>query len=101
MQIRARIYAAEQSPDLVGSTLGRYRMLAGLCPDELAAWLGITVTALADLAHEPRPRIIGIDRTMRPEHGLEALAVHYHADMDRLVDVFNLNERSPRPKPLA
>src|SRR3954463_10511049 len=100
-QIRARIYAAEQSPGLVGSVLGRYRMLAGLSPAPLAARLGMTLAALAGLAHETRPRVVGIDGTIRREHGIAELAVYYRADADQLVDVFNLKARGSHLVPLA
>jgi transcriptional regulator with XRE-family HTH domain len=101
IEIRARIYAAEQSPGLVGSILGRYRMQAGLSLDQLAARLGLTLAALAGLAHETRPRVVGIDGTIRLEHGIAELAVHYRADADQLVEAFNLKGHGPYLRPLA
>jgi hypothetical protein len=74
----------------MGSVLGRYRARTGLCLDELAERLGIDLPALAALSHEARPKIIGIDRVFRPEHGLAQLADAYRIDCSRLVEAFNL-----------
>jgi hypothetical protein len=89
-QALARIYASEQVDGMVGSVLGRYRAHTGQFPNELAEWLGIDLPALAALSHEARPKIIGIDRVFRPEHGLAQLADGYRIDCRRLVEAFNL-----------
>jgi hypothetical protein len=90
LQALARVYASEQVDGMVGSVLGRYRAHTGLSPDQLAAWLGIDLPALASLSHESRPRIIGIDRVVRAEHGLAQLADAYRIDRRRLVETFNV-----------
>ncbi len=90
-QALARIYASEQVDGMVGSILGRYRAHTGQFPNELAERLGIDLPALAALSHEARPRIIGIDRVFRPEHGLAQLADAYRIECHLLVDAFNLD----------
>jgi hypothetical protein len=91
-QALARIYASEQVDGMVGSVLGRYRARTGLCPDELAERLGIDLPALAALSHEARPKIVGIDRVFRPEHGLARLADAYRIECRLLVEAFNLGD---------
>jgi len=86
----ARVYASEQVDGMVGSVLGRYRAHTGLSPDALAAWLGIDLPALASLSHEARPKVIGIDRVVRAEHGLAQLADAYRIDCRRLVEIFSV-----------
>ena len=85
---RVRIDAAERDTDTVGYVLGRYRAQAGLTERELAAWLGIDLPVLADLAEEIRPE----KRRLLAGHaemGLEQLAELYGADRARLSEAFD------------
>ena len=86
---RVRIDAAERDTDTVGYVLGRYRARAGLTERELADWLGIDPTVLADLAEEPRPMAADPDGAILQEMGLEQFAEIYGADRARLLEAFN------------
>ena len=90
---RVRIDAAERDPDTVGSVLGRYRARGGLTERELAAWLGIDLPVLADLAEELRPMLAGPDGAVLQELGLDQLAELYGADRERLYEAFNRDDQ--------
>jgi hypothetical protein len=96
LQAQARIYATEQLFDTVGFALARYQASTGLCHDALAERLGITLAALADLAQEARPRIVGIDGSMRPEWEVDRFVSRYHVDRRYLLEIFALTARGER-----
>jgi hypothetical protein len=85
---RVRIDTTERDTDTVGFVLGQYRSRAGLTERELAAWLGIDLPVLADLAEEIRPekrRILA----GYSEIGLDQLAEVYGADRAQLLEAFD------------
>jgi hypothetical protein len=83
---REALAAAELDPYKIGHALAGYRERHGWTQDDLAAFLGLTVRQLADLAAESRPLVRSAQGVWSPGSGIYALAEAHGADSHRLFE---------------
>jgi hypothetical protein len=83
---REALVAAEQDPEKMGHALAGYRKRQGWTHEDLAAFLGLTLSQLAALSAECRPLVRSKQGIWSPGAGIYALAESHGADGHRLFE---------------
>jgi hypothetical protein len=83
---RQALAEAELDPEKIGHALAGYRTRRGWTHEDLAAFLGLSLSQLVSLSVEPRPLVRSKEGIWSHGSGIYALAEAYGADNHRLFE---------------